>query len=175
MEIFDIVDENNNVIGQADRTKCHSDKSLIHRVAHVIVVNAKGDIFLQKRAGNKDIQPGKWDTSVGGHLSRGETYLCAALRETEEELGFRPENIDFLYEYIMRSDKETEFVRTFLTFWEGNIKIEEEEISEGRFWDLKEISINLGSGIFTPNFEEEYLRYKKWQKDLTNEQNFIED
>ncbi len=86
-EWFDIVDENDRVICQAPRSVCHGDPSLIHRVAHVLVFNRRGQLLLQKRSRSKDIQPGRWDTSVGGHLDPGEDYLEAAYREMREELG----------------------------------------------------------------------------------------
>ena len=67
-EFFDIVDDEDRVIGQAPRSQCHGDPRLVHRVAHVLVFNSRGELLLQKRSVTKDIQPGKWDTSVGGHL-----------------------------------------------------------------------------------------------------------
>ena len=88
-ELFDIVDDNGNIIGTAPRSKCHGDPSLIHRTAHVFVFHPDGrQVLLQLRRKDKDIQPGKWDTSVGGHLDHGEDYETAARRELREELGF---------------------------------------------------------------------------------------
>ena len=79
-EIFDIFDENDQLIGQAARSECHGNPALIHRVAHVLVFNSQGALILQKRSPHKDIQPGKWDTSVGGHLLPGESYEAGAYR-----------------------------------------------------------------------------------------------
>ena len=84
-EIVDLVDENDRVIGRALRSECHGDPDLIHRVVHIMVFNNGGNLLLQRRGLNKRIQPGKWDTSVGGHLSQGEAYRVAAAREMEEE------------------------------------------------------------------------------------------
>ena len=87
-ELFDIIDDaTGEVIGTAPRKRCHGDPSLIHRSVHIVVFNTAGQILLQKRNLHKDIQPGKWDTAVGGHLDSGETYLDAAKREFGEELG----------------------------------------------------------------------------------------
>ena len=81
MELFEIVDDNDLVIGTAPRRECHGNPALVHRAAHVLVFNRAGQLLLQKRSASKDIQPGKWDTSVGGHLDPGENYLTAAVRE----------------------------------------------------------------------------------------------
>ena len=86
-EIFPIVDENGSVIGSATRGVCHSGSMLLHPVVHLHVFNSKGEIFLQRRPDWKDIQPGKWDTAVGGHVDYGETPEDALRREVHEELG----------------------------------------------------------------------------------------
>jgi len=158
-EYFDIVDSTGTIIGKATRQECHSNKSLAHRVVHVLVFNSKGELFLQKRSLNKDIQPGKWDTSVGGHLNLGETFEEAVYREMKEELGIEDIPVQHLYDYCWRSEVETEFVRTYMRVYDGQIEVDTDEIADGRFWSLKEIESNLGSGMFTPNFEAEYEKY----------------
>ncbi|BCA79445.1 NUDIX domain-containing protein [Desulfuromonas sp. AOP6] len=165
-EIFDIVDENDQVIGQAPRSCCHGDPSLIHRVAHVLVFNPAGSLLLQKRARTKDIQPGKWDTSVGGHLDPGESYREAALREMKEELGITGIPLTYLYSSKIRNDIESENVATYLTCYDGELTFPLEEIEEVRFWSGAEIDAVLGRGQFTPNFEEEWTLFKDWWRRL---------
>ncbi len=160
-EIFDIVDEADLVIGRASRTEVHGNPALIHRVAHVLVFNTGGSLYVQKRADSKDVQPGKWDTSVGGHLDAGEDYLEAAIREMREEIGISSVTPRRLYRYRRRNDYESEMVTTFLVRWDGAISVDPEEISEGRFWMLDEIDA-ADPAIFTPNFLEELERYRKW-------------
>jgi len=72
-KLFDLLNDDDKVIGQALRSACHGDPGLIHRAVHVLVFNSSGALLLQKRAPGKYIQPGKWDTSVGGHLALGES------------------------------------------------------------------------------------------------------
>ena len=86
-EIFDLVDDDDRVIGRATRNEVHGNPKLLHRVVHVLVFDSLGRLYLQKRADDKDVQPGKWDTSVGGHVDAGEDRETAALRELSEELG----------------------------------------------------------------------------------------
>ena len=86
-ELFPLVDEAGNVIGKATRRECHSGSMLLHPVVHLHVFNSTGELYLQKRSMSKDIQPGKWDTSVGGHVDYGEDIEAALRREAREELG----------------------------------------------------------------------------------------
>ena len=163
-EFFEIVDEQDRVIGRAPRSECHGDPSLIHRVAHVLVVDKQNRLLLQKRSPHKDIQPGKWDTSVGGHLNVGEDYEAAAYREMKEELGIDGVYLTFLYAYPLRNEIESENVRTYICLYDGRIDFDAEEITEVRSWSMDEIDQNLGNGLFTPNFEEEYIYYNKYMR-----------
>ncbi|MFH1007794.1 MAG: NUDIX domain-containing protein [Candidatus Latescibacterota bacterium] len=159
-EQIEIVDEQGRVIGRALRSECHGNPALIHRTVHVLVFNTAGELLLQKRGEDKDIQPGKWDTSVGGHLDIGEDYEEAAYREMGEEVGIRNTPLVPLYAYPMRNTIESEDVRTYRCTYDGPITPDPGEISEARFWTTKEIEGALGRGCFTPNFEEELARYK---------------
>ena len=154
-ELFDIVDENGNVIGCEPRWKCHGDPSLIHRTAHVFVFHPDGrHILLQLRRKDKDIQPGKWDTSVGGHQDLGEDYETAARRELKEELGFEGEaELKFLFDAKIRNEIESENTRVYGFTSEGPFRFQESEIDGIRFWSFEEIDreLSAGGGAFTPN------------------------
>jgi isopentenyl-diphosphate delta-isomerase len=88
-EIFDVVDEHDQVIGRKSRNEVHR-LGLMHRAVHVLVFSPSGEIFLQKRSMKKDRQPGVWDSSASGHVDSGEDYDSCSIRELSEELGFRP-------------------------------------------------------------------------------------
>src|ERR1700704_2711089 len=85
-EIFDVVNDRDEVIGREIRAKVHR-LGLKHRAVHVLIFNRQGEIFLQKRSMKKDTFPGAWDSSASGHLDTGETYDACAVREVDEELG----------------------------------------------------------------------------------------
>ena len=104
----------------------------------------------------KDIQPGKWDTSVGGHIGLNEKIEDALTREASEELGLRNFQPQFLNKYVWESARERELVFSFITVSDQMPVVNKVEISEGRFWSLDEIKRDIGKGIFTPNFEKEF-------------------
>ena len=158
-EWFPVVDKEGNTIGKALRSVCHDGKSmLLHPVVHLHLFNTRGELFLQKRAKTKDIQPGKWDTSVGGHISPGETPDMALIREAGEELGLNSFVPEYLGKYVWESSRERELVNSFSTISDEIPVINKDEIEEGRYWTLKEIKDNLGRDIFTPNFENEFIK-----------------
>ena len=157
-EIFPVVDENGKVIGSATRGECHSGRMLLHPVVHLHVFNSKGEIYLQRRPDWKDIQPGKWDTAVGGHIDYGETPEEALQREVREELGITAFTPEFVDRYVFESKRERELVYVNRTTYDGEIHPSAEELDGGRFWTIQEISEAIGTGVLTPNFESEFRR-----------------
>jgi isopentenyl-diphosphate delta-isomerase type 1 len=158
-EIFPVIDETGKVTGKATRSECHSGSKILHPVIHLHVFNSSGELLLQKRSMSKDIQPGKWDTSVGGHVDFGETIEEALFREVREELGITDFLPDFLRSYVFESEIEKEMVYAYRTVYDGEFLFDKKEIDEIRFWRLEEIGQNIKKGVFTPNFENEFAYY----------------
>ncbi len=157
-EWFPLVNEEGETIGKATRKECHNGSKLLHPVVHLHIFNEAGDLYLQKRPMTKDIQPGKWDTAVGGHVDYGETTEEALRREVREELGITDFTPQFIARYVFESSIEKELVNTFRTTYTGEITPDPTELDGGRFWSQAEIQENLEKGLFTPNFEQEYKR-----------------
>jgi isopentenyldiphosphate isomerase len=160
-EMLEVVDRDGNVLGVAKRSEIHGNPSLIHRVVHVLVFDAEGRLLLQKRSMNKDVAPGKWDTSVGGHVNPGEDILHAARREMREELGITECGLAYLYSYRFSNHVESELVSTFSCEYTGKFIFNKEEIDNIAFWEMKKIRANLGRGVFSGHFEKELHIYSK--------------
>jgi isopentenyldiphosphate isomerase len=159
-ELFPVVDENGKEISRELRSVCHDGKSrLLHPVVHLHLFNTRGDLFLQKRALTKDLLPGYWDTSVGGHMSPGETPEEALQRETMEEIGLKEYSYKLIKKYIWESPGEKELVYSFSGISKKYPVINKDEIDDGKFWSMEEIGKNLDKNVFTPNFEHEFRNY----------------
>src|SRR3954447_16292348 len=130
-EIFDVVNECDEVIGQERRSEVHR-LGLQHRAVHVLVFNARGDVFLQKRSIKKDTFPGAWDSSASGHLDTGESYDTCAVREVREELGLvlgaTPER---LFKLVACEQTGQEHVWVYRHRAEGPFQLHPEEIERG--------------------------------------------
>lgn len=155
------VDENGKIIGRITRTQAHNGSLKLHPVIHVHIFNNSGNLLLQKRNINKKIQPGKWDTSVGGHISYGEKIEDALERETNEEIGLKNTKFQFLKKYIWQSEIERELVFVFGAKCDNLSFIPNEEVDQVKFWNKKELEQNLKKNVFTPNFELEYENFLK--------------
>jgi len=130
-EIFDVVNERDEVIGRAPRREVHA-RGLRHRAVHVLVFNSRGEVFLQKRSMLKDTAKGKWDSSSSGHVDSGEDYDACAVRELGEEIGLvvaRPPRRLFKLEACAETDGE--FCRVYRCESEGPFTLQAEEIQCG--------------------------------------------
>ena len=132
-EMFDVVDENNQVVQQLPRGEVHS-RGLRHRAVHIFVINPRGDIYLQRRSHLKDVAPLKWDSSAAGHLNVGESYADAAVRELHEELGIRVENTTLSAVIPAGEGTDNEFVELRIAHHPGPVKVQPEEIHSGTWF-----------------------------------------
>jgi isopentenyl-diphosphate delta-isomerase type 1 len=143
-EYFWVVDEEDHVIGKETREKCHNTK-LIHRSVYIFLNNSKKGIFIQKRSMMKDLYPGYYTGSASGHVTFGETYDQAALRELEEELGVKAQ-LKRIGKFKCFSEMDNEISTVYLCNYDGDITINEDEISHGLFLNLKQIDEEIRHG-----------------------------
>ena len=156
IEFFPIVEPNGLVIARAAREYCHSGAKPLHPVVHLHIIDRFSRIYLQKRPMSKKIQPGKWDTAVGGHVSYGEHLLEALYRESSEELGFSEFNPIHIVTYEFESEVEKELINVYAAVGHYELAPDPEELDGGQWWELADIDEGIGKGIFTPNFESEF-------------------
>jgi isopentenyldiphosphate isomerase len=139
-EIFDVVNERDEVIDRKPRSDVHR-LGLLHRAVHVLVYNARGQVFLQKRSMKKDRQPGVWDSSSSGHVDSGEDYDTTAVREVWEEIGLRLAQAPRrLFKINARPETDQEFVWVYRCESEGPFKLDPEEIDQGDWFSPEEVS-----------------------------------
>lgn len=156
-ELLDVYDKLGNHAGCYPRRECHGNPALIHRVVHVVVFDRElKHILLQKRSKNKTIQPGKWDTAVGGHVNAGEELSAAACRELREELGI-DSPLEFFFEDKIRNEIESEDVFVYKTVSDGPFDYQREEIDAVEFFDLRKFADPTCRcrEDFTPNLQKE--------------------
>jgi isopentenyldiphosphate isomerase len=138
-EIFDVVNERDEVIGRETRREVHA-RGLMHRAVHVLVFNRAGQVFLQKRSLRKDRQPGLWDSSASGHLDSGEDYDACAVRELREEIGLRlaaaPQR---LFKLPASAQTDQEHVWVYRCEAEGPFELQAEEIERGDWFTRQEV------------------------------------
>ncbi len=138
-ELFDVVNERDEVVGQAPRREVHA-RGLKHRAVHILAVNREGKVFLHKRSMHKDLYPGVWDSSCAGHVGAGEDYDGTALRELEEELGCRPERPPVrLFKLPAQPATGWEFVWVYAVRADGPFPLQADEIECGDWFTLEEI------------------------------------
>lgn len=161
-EMLPIVDESGCVVAQASRVYCHNGSKVLHPVIHLHIINREAQIYLQKRGPHKKVYPLHWDTAVGGHVTYGETIIESLYREAGEELGFENFNPYQYGSYVFESKIERELIYVFAAVGNFDLKPDQEEVVEGRWWSVQEIEENIGKGLFTPNFESEYAKIKNY-------------
>jgi isopentenyl-diphosphate delta-isomerase type 1 len=160
-EFLPHIDENGNIIGKIKRIQAHDGTKLLHPVIHVHIFDYDNNVLLQKRSANKEIQPDKWDTAVGGHVSYGEPVEKTVERETKEELGIAGLKFSYLTRYIWTSDIESELVFVFAARISEIKFVPNSEVDEVRFWSFDKIKKSIGKNVFTPNFEIEFDKILK--------------
>ena len=165
-EIFEVVDENDEIIGKATRKECHTNPNLIHRIVVVIVLNSEGKMYLKKRSMTKDLYKGMWEVSCSGHVDHGETYEYAAKRELEEELRIKDIQLKKISKFNIFDEIQKEIAELFICNYDGEIKLNLDEASEGGFFSIDAILSDLESEEkqFTLTSKlsiEEFLRYNK--------------
>lgn len=160
-EYFPVVEPTGLVVARSPRGYCHGGAKPLHPVVHLHIIDRFSRIYLQKRPMNKFIQPGRWDTAVGGHVAYGEMLLEALYRESYEELRFTEYNPVHIVTYEFESEIEKELVCVYAAVGSFDLKPDPDELDGGAWWELADIDANMGKGVFTPNFESEFQMIRR--------------
>jgi len=133
-----VVDERNRPVGAVTRGEMRR-KRLIHRATYVLVFNSKGELFVHKRSASKDVYPAHYDVAAGGVVLAGEGWEESAVRELEEELGVSGVPLRYHFEFYHEDGANRVFGRVFSCVWDGPLRLQPEEVEEGRFMPLDEV------------------------------------
>jgi len=151
-DVLNVVNENDEVVGQETREKIHQD-GLLHREIHVYFVTPDKKIIFQHRAKDKDTFPDLLDATVGGHVEIGDSYEQTAIKEMAEETGVPIKISDLVpINKIKKSLKDeatnkinNTFNSRYIYIYRGRIndlKIESGEALGFEAWSLEKL-INL--------------------------------
>ena len=163
-KMIDVVDENDKVIGKATWQEAR-EKGLAFRAANVLVFNQKGELFVHRRSRNLPTFPGMWDFKLGGIVDAGENYEEAALRELKEEAGIENAKMEYLFSHKYRNGKYKVNRKVYRCVHDGEIKLQQEEIEEGKFVTIEEAKRMMEEKDASPTGKsvlEEFLR--RWEK-----------
>jgi 8-oxo-dGTP pyrophosphatase MutT (NUDIX family) len=149
-EVVAIVDEHNNVVGAAPRREMRA-KRLPHRSTYILVFNARGELYVQKRTPTKDVFPGYYDVAAGGVVLAGETYEHGAERELEEEMGIRGVPLTRLFDFYFEHESTRLWGCAFSCMYDGEVVLQEEEVENGAFMQVRDILRRAETEPYTPD------------------------
>jgi len=145
MEIVDVVDDNDVIIGSVPKEELYK-KLLTHRIVHVLIFNGKGEMALQMRSANVAFCPKHWSTSVGGHVQSGETCEQAAMREMLEEIGITIP-IEYVGKEIYEDSRPLKrFLYIYSANFDGPFNTNPEAVEHMDFFSLDEMERMIASG-----------------------------
>ncbi len=141
-----LVTPTDDPIGLMPKMEAH-EKGLLHRAFSVFIINNKNQLMLQRRALHKYHSPGLWTNTCCSHQRDGEHNIEAGLRRLKEEMGFETP-LEYLFNFIYKAQfdnglTEHELDHVMLGYYEGEPNINKDEVSEWKWMDIEDISIDL--------------------------------
>ena len=165
VEMVDVVDQNNRIIGETPRKGVHKTDKL-HRAVHIFMLDSDGRLWIERRGQSVDTHPGFYDSSAAGHVSKGESYNEAARREALEELGIEGLELKPYYDLPLGPDTKNEFVRLYITRSDRKPRLHEDAGSQ-ECYTIEELEMKIRNGErFVPTFLLLFDWYKKNNKKM---------
>ncbi|MBP9798288.1 NUDIX domain-containing protein [Candidatus Woesebacteria bacterium] len=138
-EMLDLVNEQDEIIGEVLKVQANQDPSLWHREVAIILFDKERKVLFQQRSVKKAVNPGKWSISCAGHVTKGMTPEEAAYMELNEELGINTKLI-FIDKNLRKEQHETHFTYWFLgKYIRDEIRLETEEVEQAKFISRTEL------------------------------------
>jgi len=175
-ELIDELDTGGNVIGTIMKSEAHATGAL-HREIHAYLVNSNNELLIQQRTTNKDIYPGLWDISCGGHVAAGENAKTSVLREVKEELGItvNESDIKYLFTILLKENcgriANNMYIEVYMVKTDAklvDIKVQKDEVSDVKyvtFDKFTELQLSKDKS-FIPRYAEHAVIIKHLMKAL---------
>jgi len=160
MEILDLVDDNDNVIGQEERNEALKKDRKNIRAINIFIYNKEGKILTPLRSANRRIFPNCYDFSVGGYVSSGEGYLQTAYRELEEELGIKNVELKEIGYFHPNDLPTSSFSKLYKLTYDGPVNYDKDGIAEINFFTEDEIQEKINKN--PEKFKEDYRNLFTW-------------
>ncbi|MGH7786019.1 MAG: NUDIX hydrolase YfcD [Candidatus Binatia bacterium] len=157
-ELVDVVDADDNVIGQATRAEMRA-RRLRHRATYILVFNSQGQLFVHLRTADKDVYPSHYDVAVGGVVAAGESYDDGARRELAEELGVAGVDPRPILSFRYDADGHRVNGRIYSCTYDGAVTLQAAEIVSGEWLDLDQVVERSHQAPFCPDGIEALFRY----------------
>ncbi|WP_175622004.1 isopentenyl-diphosphate Delta-isomerase [Chryseobacterium schmidteae] len=141
-EFVVLVNPQDEVLGLMEKQQAHVN-GLLHRAFSVFLFNQNGEMLLQKRAAEKYHSPHQWTNAVCSHPRIEETYLEAAKRRLNEELGIEAE-LSEKFHFIYKADVggglwEHELDYVFTGTYHSEFNLNKDEVAEVRYISLENL------------------------------------
>lgn len=92
-----LLNEQNQVIGTADKYTVHTSHTPLHLAFSSWIFNARGQVLVTRRSLTKKAWPGVWTNSVCGHPQMNESFEQAIVRRCRFEVGAELTDITPVY------------------------------------------------------------------------------
>lgn len=160
-ELLAVVDQNDQPLRPMNRSTIHRE-NLLHRAVHILLVNQRGELLLQKRSHRKDRFPCCWDSSAAGHVNANESYWDCAIRELQEEIGVTA-TLAKLGKVPASEATDHEFIEIFGGIHDGPFHWNQHEIETGGFFTLEMVDVwsDMRPEDFAPGFVECYRSVRR--------------
>ena len=159
-----LVDELDRELGQGAKSECHAGNGILHRAFSVFIFNSRDELLLQRRSAEKPLWPNYWSNTCCSHPRVGESMGEAVNRRLAQELGIEC-SLTFLYKFKYHArygavGAEHEYCWVYFGHYDGDIDVNEHEISELRFVDIAsfETEVTAHPERFTPWLKIEWMQ-----------------
>ena len=160
MEIWDLYNENRELVGRDHVRGEEIPDGCYHLVVHVWLRNSKGEYLISQRSADRPSFPLMWEC-VGGSVTKGEDSITGALRETREEVGvtLNPEKGTLLRSVVrdyVNGERFADILDVWLFEYNGPVELEQAttpEVAQAKWLTKTQIKELFDTGALVQTLE----------------------